>query len=151
MRNASAADAAADRLRNERRDANGRLRSLLLAIIHLVAAILPQNRQGFLRGTSCPWWLRFRKLRHYQGEPRRNSCVSVLTFLPSTDRQETDRQKHDRREKLPTGKAAPAFPRRPFVKRPLVALMMMICIALAIAVFLPATSAAQVGSAKNAT
>src|ERR1700693_4461521 len=44
MRNASAADAAADKLRNERRDAKGRLRSLLLAIIHLVAAILPQNR-----------------------------------------------------------------------------------------------------------
>src|ERR1700687_6319524 len=101
MRNASAADAAADRLRNERRDAKGRLRSFSGgAITHLVAAILPQNRQGFLRGTSCPWWLRLCKLRHYQGEPRRKSCVSVLTFLPSTDRQQTDRQKHDRREKL---------------------------------------------------
>src|SRR6266478_3725988 len=53
MRNASAADAAADRPRNERRDAEGRLMSLLLAITHLVAAILPQNRWGFIRGTSC--------------------------------------------------------------------------------------------------
>src|ERR1039458_796470 len=41
MRNASAADAAADRLRNERRDAEGRLKSL--AITHLVGAILPQE------------------------------------------------------------------------------------------------------------
>src|SRR6266853_1096471 len=53
MRNASAADAAADRLRNERRDAEGRLKWLSSAITHLVAAILPQNRWGFLRGTSC--------------------------------------------------------------------------------------------------
>src|SRR6266404_9968013 len=55
MRNASAADAAADRPRNERRDAEERLRSLLLLldITHLVAAILPQNRWGFIRGTSC--------------------------------------------------------------------------------------------------
>src|SRR6266446_3493918 len=53
MRNASAADAAADRLRKERRDAEERLRSLLLLldITHLVAAILPQNRWGFIRGT----------------------------------------------------------------------------------------------------
>jgi hypothetical protein len=45
MRSASAAEAAADKLRNERRDAEERLRSLLLAIIHLVAAILPQNQR----------------------------------------------------------------------------------------------------------
>jgi putative hemolysin len=36
------------------------------------------------------------------------------------------------------------------VKRPLVALMMMICIALVIAVFLPATRPVQAGSVKNA-
>jgi hypothetical protein len=47
MRKASAAEAAADRLRNERRDAEGRLKSL--AITHLVGAILPQNLDKVLR------------------------------------------------------------------------------------------------------
>src|SRR4030081_1196930 len=133
MRNASAADAPADRLRNERRDANGRLRSLLLAIIHLVAAILPQNRQRFPSWNFVPLVVKVSQTAPLAGEPRRNSCVSVLTFLPSNDRQ-----KHDRREKLTASKSNPGFSRRPFVKRPLVALLMMICIALAIAVFLPA-------------
>src|ERR1700687_977047 len=41
MRNASAAEAAADRLRNERREVEETLRPL--AITHLVRAILPQN------------------------------------------------------------------------------------------------------------
>jgi putative hemolysin len=41
----------------------------------------------------------------------------------------------------------PVRPRRPFVKRPLVALM--ICIAFAIAVFLPAARPVQAGSANN--
>src|SRR5208283_67785 len=44
MRKANAAEAAADKLRNERRDAEGSLKSLSLgAITHLVAAILPQR------------------------------------------------------------------------------------------------------------
>src|SRR4029077_16889789 len=43
MRSASAAEAAADKLRNERRDAKGILESFWLAMAHLVAAILPQN------------------------------------------------------------------------------------------------------------
>src|SRR5450631_3069678 len=51
MRNASAADAAADRLRNERRDAEERLKSL--AITHLVRAILQQNRPFELFSLSC--------------------------------------------------------------------------------------------------
>src|ERR1700730_9134628 len=45
MRRASGAEAAADKLRNERRDAEERLRSLWLAIIHLVAAIFTQNQR----------------------------------------------------------------------------------------------------------
>jgi hypothetical protein len=40
MRNATAAEAAADKLRNERRDFEG---TLLVAITHLIRAILPQN------------------------------------------------------------------------------------------------------------
>jgi putative hemolysin len=66
----------------------------------------------------------------------------MLTFIPSNDRQQINRRE--------TGQQAspfPILPRRAFVKRPLVALMMMICIALVVAVFLPA---AQAGSAKNA-
>jgi putative hemolysin len=53
-------------------------------------------------------------------------------------------------EKLTNEQVDPVHPRRPFVKRPLVALMMMICIALVIAVFLPAARPAQAGSARNA-
>jgi hypothetical protein len=40
MRNATAAEAAADKLRNERRDFEG---ILSVAITHLIRAILPQN------------------------------------------------------------------------------------------------------------
>jgi hypothetical protein len=45
MRSASEADAAADKLRNERRDAEASLKSLLLVITHLVAAIVPQYQR----------------------------------------------------------------------------------------------------------
>ncbi len=40
MRNATAAEAAADKLRNERRDFEG---TLSVAITHLTSAILPHN------------------------------------------------------------------------------------------------------------
>src|SRR3981081_3165533 len=34
-----------------------------------------------------PWVVKVSQTAPLVGEPRRNSCVSVLTFLPSTDRQ----------------------------------------------------------------
>src|ERR1019366_5047629 len=52
IRNASAADAAADRLRNERRDAEGRLKSLPIA--PLVGAILQKNRH-YVRALTPPY------------------------------------------------------------------------------------------------
>src|SRR5664279_336094 len=45
MRNASAADATAERLRNVRRDAEGRRSLSLGAMTHLVRAIIPRNRR----------------------------------------------------------------------------------------------------------
>src|ERR1035437_5796072 len=83
MRNASAAEAPAAKLRNERRDAKGTLKSLSWgAITHLVPAILQQNR-----GQVCP--------RPGQG-PR-----FVLTFIPRFDRRKSDRRKLTGKNSIP--------------------------------------------------
>jgi putative hemolysin len=126
MRKAIDAVAAADRLRNERRDGrNARDAEVIVKlsspdfIIHLVPAILPQNS-----GQNSPVVLPFTPL------PIAKKVIAKKT-LSAANRLH--------------------FPEERQVKHPLVMLMIVISSAVAVAVFLPVAAPVQAGAPTNQT